>query len=515
LSSPLTREALELEVRKRGLAGKAPLPLDVISREIARRGLVPYDSFKTFVEVMDPTLLKFEHIPKLIDVAERMLQGTLRHVMVLAPPRYLKSQVFSRLLPAYYLLKYQTRTFALASYAATLAFELSEAARENFVGAGGTLSQETSAKARWQTTGQGTMWAVGVHGGGALGRGFHMGAIDDPMHPDHAYSYTRREQFKRWYENTWLRALEPQAQLAFIMQRLHVEDPIDYLFRREMGEGEVRGPMHWHVVVLDEVKSDEPLGRWSGPQGLPPTCTLEPDERKVGQVLAPSRFSPEEVKERQGMNPLVTSAQRQQRPLRPSGDFWREGWFRTYDDLPAHAYNGGWDWDTAQTANERNSATAGVQTFRGPSVKDHPNQFDIYVHDLGVKHVEFPEMIAWMNTCGGPHYVEDKSSGKSSVQALKAQGVVAKEVPVKGDKLARASAVQPTVSAGRVYVRSAIMPELLYMQEQGLLRITAEGLQGDGEGLDLNDAFVQGLTRHLGINQPTKPKLVYGGQKRG
>lgn len=510
------REALIAEAEKRGHSVPPELRAWALRKEAMRRGLLIHPTFRSFVESEHQSLLQFEHIPKLISVADRVVAGELRYVMILAPPRYLKSEVFSRLLPAYYLLKFPRRMFSLACHAASLSLELSEAARENFVNAGGTLAAETAAKARWQVAGkgrssmQGTMWAVGVHGGGALGRGFNLGVVDDPLHPDHAYSWMRRQHFKRWWENTWLRSLEPGAQMIFVMQRLHVEDPVDYLFRREVGEGEeVKAPLHWHVVVMDEIKSSEPLGRWKGPRGLPSTCTVEPDERKEGAVLAPSRFSAEEVKERQAQNPVITSAQRQQRPLRPSGDFWRLDWFETYETLPRDAYDGGWDWDTAQTKEERNSASAYVRSFRGPALNEAKNVFNIYIEDVGFAWVEYPELIAWMKSYPGPHHIEAKSSGKSAAQSLKTYGISVSEVTVLGDKLARASAAQPAVAARRIYVKQGVVQKLLYAEQQGLLRITAEGLQMGGEGLDLNDAFVQALHRHLGIGAKGKATLAF------
>ena len=499
--------SLLAELRRRGKQFPREDKEQLIEEELASRGGLIYPTFTHFAASMNPRIgdrpgiVEYEHVPKLLDVAERVVSGVLKHVMVLISPRYLKSEVFSRLLPAYYLLKNPKNSFALASHEASLAWELSEAARENFVAGHGKLSPETTAKERWQTSRQGTMLAAGM-GGRMMGRGFNLGVVDDPISPQHTFSFARRLTFTRWWENTWLRAREPGAQMIFVMQRLGVEDPIDYLFRREVGEREVASPLYWHVVALDEVKSMEPYGRWSGPMGLPPTCTIEPDHRPVGKVLAPTRFSEAEVKQRQAQNPYVTAAQRQQRPMMPTGDFWRLRWFedRTYKELPKDAYNGGRDWDTAMTDKEHNSATANVLTFRGPPIPGRDGEFYVYVEDVDWRWLEFPGLVEWMRSVKGPHYVEAKASGKSAVQSLLAFNIRAEEVPVKGDKLKRASGVQAAVSSGRVYVNEAIITKLLYGEGQGLLRITAEGLQNDGEGLDMNDAFVQALHRHLGID---------------
>jgi hypothetical protein len=464
-----------------------------------------YPTFRDYVAAMNPRvgdrpgMLEYEHMDKLVNVGERIVRGKLKNVLVLMAPRYLKSECFSRLLPPYYLHVHQRKTVALSCYADHLALELSEQARYNYINSGGKLAGEVAAKSRWRTTHHGEMWACGV-GAGSLGRGYHLGITDDPIDPEQAVSLTFRRRFARWWEQKWLRGAEPGAQYVFVMQRLGAEDPVDYLFRREVGEKTERAPMNWHVLVFDEIKSDEPLGRWDGPMGLPPTCTLEPDWRAKGEILAPTRFNAAQVKEKHGQLPSwVASAQRQQRPMSPSGDFWKLDWLEgnTYETLAEHAYNGGWDWDTAYTDQEKNSASAGILSYRGPAPKGRPEEFPIYVEDVWWDWLEFPELVAHLQGTTGPHYVEAKASGKSVVQTLTTYNIPAKEVLVKGDKLARASAAQPTVSAGRVYVNQRVYDKLLWAERQGLLRVTVEALSEGGEGLDLNDAFVQLIWRHM------------------
>jgi hypothetical protein len=333
-----------------------------------------------------------------------------------------------------------------------------------------------------------------------LGRGFHLGVLDDPTDPEKASSPTYQKRFIEWYPAKFLSRQDPKARVILVMQRLGVGDPVDFLFRREVGEDTPAAPQHWHVVLCDEIKSNEPLGRWDGPMGLPPTCTLEPDERKTGELLAPTLFDAAEVERRQReAGPYVTAAQRQGRPMRPSGDFWKEGWFKnTYDTLPPGAHNGGKDWDTAYTKEEANSATAYVESYRGAG---KPDQFPIYIENVDWDWKEFPGLVSWMQSVVGPHYVEEKATGKSVVQALKVYGIKATPVAVKGDKFARAAAAQPAVANHRIYIRKAVLENLLYGEGQGLLRVTAEALQTSVGGLDVNDAFVQALHRHLGLGK--------------
>jgi hypothetical protein len=208
-------------------------------------------------------------------------------------------------------------------------------------------------------------------------------------------------------------------------------------------------------------------------------------------------MSESQVAQRHTVSGTVTTAtQRQQRPSAPEGDFWLAAWFGTYDELPDNAHNLGWDWDLAYTKSEVNSASAGVRTARGPGDAD---SFPIYVDDIDWDWLEFPELVDFIKLKEGPHYIEAKASGKSAKQSLRREGIAASEVTVQLDKISRASNVQPVVANGRVLVRKAIRREFLQGAKQGLLNVRAEELARNVGDLDLNDAFVQGLTRHVGI----------------
>src|SRR5690606_15782725 len=106
------------------------------------------------------------------------------------------------------------------------------------------------------------------------GRGYKLAIVDDPVDPEKAWSPTYQRRFREWWPAKFISRQEPDARIIVVMQRLGLDDPIDFLLRREVGDGTDCAPEHWHVLFLDEIKSDEPIGRWDGPMGLPPTCTL-------------------------------------------------------------------------------------------------------------------------------------------------------------------------------------------------------------------------------------------------
>lgn len=493
-------------------------------RQRARRSL----TFRRFVERVNPWALQFEHVPRMIDVLQRVADSHVegweptegepnwKRVAFVMPPRYLKSELCSRLFPAYLLARFPQFKVGLSSYGADLAWELSEEARGYFQAGGGRLSAETAAKKNWKTSSGGQMWARGV-GGGTIGLGFQQGVIDDPQDPDHAHSPAYQNRFARWFPNKWLSREEPGAGILFVMQRLGIGDAFDWLMERE-----AESPQRWHVVVFDEVKSDEPLGEWGdGPMGLPDTCTMEEDWREEGEALAPTRFSlADALRKQQDAGDDVGPTQRQQRAGALTGDFWQAAWIEVLDAPPRDLTDLGTDWDTAYTKDEANAATAYVTSGRtrpGPGGRD---DFDIVITDAGWDWLEAPEAEYWMGgrdpgsdqarlitPVPGPHYVEDKASGKSLAQNLRRQRVAVTLVPVPGDKYTRAALAQPAVASLRVkVVGKRLAKRLLKGAKQGLLRVKREQLV-DGSGhLDLNDAFVQAILRHA------KPKTGgYGG----
>ncbi|KKN42778.1 hypothetical protein LCGC14_0709880 [marine sediment metagenome] len=515
---PALEEALALaeEAQSRGVPIPDTLAHELHVRESVRRGINPWSTFRSYIEYVNPDLLRYEHIDLLVEQAERLIRREILRLMVLLPPRYFKTEVFSRLLCSYFLRKFPRKLVGVASYNASRAWEVSEQARTYFTFSGGVLRASAQAKKFWGPPEGGELWAAGVQEG-TLGHGYHLGVVDDPVDPEKARSPVYQRRFQDWWPEKWISRQEPNAAIVLVMQRLGVEDPVDFLFRREMGENTALAQEEWTVLVMDELKENTPLGRWNGPQGLPPSCTLIKDKRKVGALLSPRRFNAQQVKKiRAGSGTLTTATQRQQRPSNPKGDFWAKKWFRKYDTLPADAFDGGRDWDTAYTKEEANSATAWIESYRGPSVRvgngeGHPSveRFPIYIHDVDWDWKEFPDLVKWMAELEGlPHYVEEKASGKSAIQALKPHGIVAEGVAVKGDKFARASAVQPAVSTGRIYVRASEYDLLLSGEGQGLLRITSEALQAGIGGLDVNDAFVQALHRHMKLYGKTGKRKV-------
>jgi phage terminase large subunit-like protein len=433
-------------------------------------------SFRAFVEYVQPKFIWYRHCEILAEVLEKVVTGEIKRLMVFMPPRHGKSEMVSRLFPAYCMYRDPEAWVAICSYAADLAYSLSRDSKDRYVRSGRPLDPDVSAKTNWKTTDGGEVWAAGV-GGPITGKGFKIGIIDDPIKGyEEAMSPAVRRGQKTWYQSMFFNRLEPDGALVVMMTRWHEDDLAGWLLREEENE-----PQGWHLVNFEAIKSGDPFE-------VPKSCTLEEDVRLPGQALCPERFNEKRLASmRKTMSEPWWNALYQQRPSSMEGDIWKFDWFNEFTALPAGLHEDGFDWDLAYTENERNSACAYVR-----SSKDDLG--NIYVTDASWGWKEFPEQIEWMTKLHGPHFIEAKASGKSATQTLLKNGIAAKEVKVQGkDKESRTRLASPVAQTGKVFLHKSVFDRMLYDERQGLMRFP------HGSHDDLNDAFVQALNRHASV----------------
>lgn len=449
-----------------------------------------HSGFLGFIRRHNPDLLRYEHIPLLAGVLQKVVDTfdpayvytggpNYKRVIVLEPPRYFKSELCSRLLPAYFLSRFPDRWAGVVSYGANLAWELNAQARQYYQQETGRLSGISKSVQRWNTPSGGGAWAAGT-GGPLLGHGYDLGIPDDPIKPTDAYSATRLRAFEHWFPETFLSRGEPGAAIVFVMQRLGIYDPIGYLFARE-----AESPQAWHVVCLPEIKTKAvPV--------IPTTCTLEPDLRAVGDVLAPSRFTQEQVTKKQAdAGHRTAQTQRQQNPPRHEGTVWKRLWFEkyAYDVLPEEAVRKEYDWDGAYSLNTSNSATAYIETHEG---LENGTKV-LYVEDFDFDWRDYDAVVEWGVTLGGPHRVEGKATGLSLVQSWTNRRLAATAQPKSKGKWEMTNGVLHYAEAGRIRVRRRLLPRLLDDDVQGILQFSEDPkTQGD-----VNDVLVQAVTRRL------------------
>jgi predicted phage terminase large subunit-like protein len=493
-----------------------------------RQGLL----FRDFIQSAFPTFQFHRLSELLIDLLQQVADGRLTRLIVCCPPRHGKSQLVSRLFPAYWVGRHPELFCAIASYSGELAYAHSREARHYYRLTGHALSKDSAAVGNWLTPQRGGCIAAGVRGP-FTGKGYNLGIIDDPYKgPEDAKSALQRERLIDWLKSVWFTRAEPgltaegallPAAQVVVQTRWDHHDMIAWLLEQETEEN----PEHWTVLNLPAIA--EPI---SIAMPIPPTCTRVQDWRQPGEPLCPERVPLEVLQRiRTRLGSYWWNALYQQRPSPAEGLLFRKDWIqaplpvapgqpRRYAPLVLScdlSFKDGKDNDACGFAllgllePQRHLAVearrlglalatnaAGAQRSRAPHPEgaNAPDPWaELQIEALWAhrQQLDLPGVIKFLLASLAslerqglrPHAVliEDAANGPAVCQLLKRQvpGLIA--IPPKGSKASRAHAVAPLVEAGQVrFARKAdsLIEELLAFSPRG-------GVD------DQVDAFCQGV----------------------
>jgi predicted phage terminase large subunit-like protein len=415
-------------------------------------------SFGDHIASVCPGFPFTRHTERLIEIGQRVLDGKLKRGLVMLPPRHYKSTVFSRLLPSCYVRRNPSHTIGLGAHTQTLANEFSEAARGYYLGSGGLVSPSTSGKEYWKTAGDiGGMWAAGVGKGTGLPANGLI--VDDPTKGrEEADSAAHRRQLHNWIDGVLSTRLEPDAWQLYIHTRWHELDAIGYKLSKveELeAQGLERLAEKWHVIILPV--EAEPLQI-----ALPRTVTKEPDERKPGEALDPTRYDEEWIEKTKANTPdRDWEAIYQQRPSAGTGSVFLRDTFRYFAREGEELLAG-----DIRAPKRFNRVVASLDcTFKDSAGTDmvglglwgqDPSGY--WLLDVIDQRMDFPTTLgtvkalhpAWGFT---ELFVEDKANGSAVIAMLRSEaaGFIIHEVKPLGGKVARANAASITFKAGRVF----------------------------------------------------------------
>ena len=371
-------------------------------------------------------------------------QGEIRRLIINLPPRHLKSIVFSVALPAFLLGRDPTNRIICVSYSSELAVKhandfravmTAEWYRRVFPAT--KISREKDTQYETMTTARGYRYATSLHGT-LTGRGADLIVLDDPQKPDEALSETHRNSAGQWFDTTLLSRLDSKSDgaVVIVMQRLHEDD----LAGRLLEKG---GWPHLKIPAIAEQEERIPIGLG------------RIYRRKAGTVIDPRRESLKDLERlKQQMTELFFSAQYQQEPIPLAGNIIKAEWFKEYEITPAYSNNDLLiiSLDTAMKGTQlADYSVATVWLARG----DHS-----YLLDLWRERVDYPELrrAVWRlreKYAGAALLVEDKGSGTSLIQDLRAENRAVIGINPEGDKLTRAAKTSAQFEAGAVFFPKA------------------------------------------------------------
>jgi predicted phage terminase large subunit-like protein len=380
------------------------------------------------------------HIDAMAYAAERVIAGETKRLITTVPPRHLKSIIFSVALPAFLLGQDPTKRIICVSYSNELAIKhaldfravvTSEWYRRVFPNT--RVSREKDTQFETMTTARGFRYATSL-GGTLTGRGADLIVLDDPQKPDEALSETQRNSAGQWFDNTLLSRLDSKSEgaVVMVMQRLHEDD----LAGRLLDKG---GWQHLKIAAIAE--QDDCVAIGSG----------RAYQRLAGSVIDPGRESMEDLQRlKQSMGDLFFSAQYQQEPIPLAGNLIKADWFRYYENAPTQVYD---DLlvisvDTAMKgAPSADFSVATIWLARGETC---------YLLDLWRERVDYPDLKRAMrrlreNFPGAVLLVEDKGSGTSLIQDLRADNISVIGINPEGDKQTRVAKISAQFEAGSVH----------------------------------------------------------------
>ena len=417
-----------------------------MKQELSRRNLSDFTNYTKpdFIEGWFNRIIAKELQQFYYDV----MAGKQPRLIIQAPPRSGKSELFSRRFPAWAFGQNPNLQIIAASYSTDLASRMNRDVQriidsEEYQGVfpETTLNGKNIATVSGQSLRNSEIFEIVGHAGayrsagvgaGITGMGADIGIIDDPVKDaKEANSQTIRDAVWDWYTTTFYTRLSPKSGILLGMTRWHEDDLAGRLLREMDNDGD-----QWRIV------------------SFPAIAECDEEFRLEGEALHPERYDLERLtKIKKAVGSQAWNALYQQRPSSKGGDIIKGAWFKRYSVLPRMkriiitA-------DTAQKTKQHNDYS--VIIVAGLGVDG-----GLYVIDLIRGKWEAPELEQKLSDVWNKYrsmsvhkvYVEDKSSGTSLIQNIqRKQRIPVEGVQVDTDKYTRVLGVQGYIESGYIYL---------------------------------------------------------------
>ena len=284
----------------------------------------------------DVTKTRFEVAPHhqlIAQALERVRLGTVQRLAISMPPRHGKSELATRLFPAWCIGHNPYWQIILAG--ATAEFAKEEFGRkirgymdtpmyqQVFPGAG--LRGGSKAVDALTTREGGSVKSIGK-GGQLVGRGGDLVLIDDPYSGrEEAYSPTERRKVRDWFSNDVISRMMPGGRIVVIHQRWHEDDLIGWLTDPNHPEHNPRRSGKWMHLYLPAIITDADLARALGVELETPS---DPDHRfmfgnKPMRPLWPERYGLDFFAEIKSQDSRAFEALYMGNPTPEDGEFFK------------------------------------------------------------------------------------------------------------------------------------------------------------------------------------------------
>ena len=431
------------------------------------------DDFLSFVKCVWPDFVEGSHHRHIAKKFNELATGEINRLIINMPPRHTKSEFASYLLPAWMVGRDPKLKIIQATHTAELAIRFGRKAK-NLIDSEDyrkifdtTLSEDSQAAGRWETSQGGEYFAAGV-GGAITGRGADLLIIDDPHSEQDAMSKVSLEKAYEWYTSGPRQRLQPGGKIILVMTRWSTRDLTGALVASQKEEKTDK----WHVVEFPAImdhESEDPKPVW-------PEYWKMDELEKVKAALPVAKWN----------------AQWMQQPTSEEGAILKREWWRTYegDDIPA-IYHVIQSYDTAFLKKE--TADYSAITTWGVWYPSEDSGANLILLDAIKGRYEFPELrrlALEQYRYWNPETViiEAKASGLPLTYELRKMDIpVMNFTPSRGnDKHARVNAVAPLFESGMIWA-----PQQKFAEE--VIEECAAFPFGDHD--DLVDSTTQAIMR--------------------
>jgi predicted phage terminase large subunit-like protein len=398
--------------------------------------------FMKFVEVAWPTFIGGRHHAIMADAFERVANGKLKRLIINMPPRHTKSEFASYLLPAWFLGQYPHKKVIQCSHTAELAVGFGRKVR-NLVDTDAyhqifpdlSLSADSKAAGRWNTSKGGDYFAIGI-GGAVTGKGADVLIIDDPHSEQEAalaeINPDIYDKTYEWYTSGPRQRLQPGGAIVIVMTRWSKRD----LTGQVLKAAAQRGGDEWEVIEFPAI--------------LPSGNPLWPEFWSLKELAALKEELPNSK----------WQAQYQQAPTSDVSAIVKREWWQIWDhENPPPCDFILQSWDTAFEKTQR--ADYSACTTWGVFYQDDDNglpQANIILLNAFRDRMEFPKLKRtaieeYKEWDPDSIIIEKKASGAPLIYEMRAMGIPVQEfTPSRGnDKISRLNAVSDLFASGRVW----------------------------------------------------------------
>lgn len=421
-------------------------PHDRLARNMAH--LLQNDFFayqqRAFLELNPGSHFLYAHYIRAICYQlERIESGEIRRLLLLLPPRHLKSHCASVAFPTWYLGRDPSRKVIGASYNADLgqtfggmSRRLIEAHWHRAVFPELALDPKKASAEEFRIRNFGGGRIATSVNGTLTGKGADLIIIDDPIKAEDAFSETMRDAVYHWITTTVMSRFNNPKTGAMIVvaQRLHIDD----LPGRLIAAG------GWEVLELPAIAT--------GPAFIDMSDEVQ-WRREPGDLLHPERIDQATLDRiKRDLGESTFEAQYQQRPAAAEGNLIKTEWFETYDK-----------------ALEKNQYEAVIQSWDPAVVPGNTNDYSVcttwgLIHkkidllDVHRERHDFPDLLRAakkLRRYWQPNLivVETSHTGFALLQELQSRGFrEVRSYSPSHSKAERMAAMTPFLERGEVRI---------------------------------------------------------------